>query len=290
MTTADKSEAERPSQASRVHQVYTAHRAGLPPLGHYFRTAWGYRDFAREMSDTQMRAANTNTFLGQAWLVVNPLLLAGVYYLMVAIISRGGGSSFPQITAGLFIFFFISGSMQSCTTSVTAGGSLILNMNFPKIILPMSAVYLNLRRFLPTLIVYAVVHIIWGRPWTWQLLWLPLIIAIAGLTALGLGLVLATLHVYFRDTAQLLPYFIRIWLYLSPVLWTSEFFLQHYAKYASIMQLNPIFSLLGMWSDALVGVPLNPWYLLTSLGWMVLALVGGGLYFISREREFSVRL
>jgi hypothetical protein len=45
-----------------------------------------------------------------------------------------------------------------------------------------------------------------------------------------------------------------------------------------------------MWSDALVGVPLNPWYLLTSLGWMVLALVGGGLYFISREREFSVRL
>ena len=42
--------------------------------------------------------------------------------------------------------------------------------------------------------------------------------------------------------------------------------------------------------NALVGVPLNPWYLLTSLGWMVLALVGGGLYFISRERDFAVRI
>ena len=70
----------------------------------------------------------------------------------------------------------------------------------------------------------------------------------------------------------------------------AQSIVQHTQLIASIMQLNPIFSLLGMWSDALVGVPLNPWYLLTSLGWMVLALVGGGLYFISREREFSVRL
>jgi len=71
-----------------VH-VYEPHKVGLPALRPYFKALWQRREFAAEMSRTNIRAANTNTFFGQVWLVLNPLLLAAVYYLLVDIIAGG---------------------------------------------------------------------------------------------------------------------------------------------------------------------------------------------------------
>ncbi|NHB85160.1 hypothetical protein G7085_12470 [Tessaracoccus sp. HDW20] len=157
-----------------VH-VYTPHKAGLPRMREYFGDLWRRRDFAMELAHTNMRAANTNTVLGQLWLVVNPLLLAGVYYLLVVVLSGANGKNadFPQIAGGLFLFFLITGIVQSCATSVTNSGSLVLNMSFPKLLLILSNTYLAVRRYLPTLLVYLVIHLFYQRPITWSLLWIP---------------------------------------------------------------------------------------------------------------------
>ena len=79
---------ESETEFEPVYHHYGPHRAGLPPLVPYFRELWHRRAFAAEMSKATMRGANTTTFFGQAWLVLNPLLLAGVYYLLVTIIRR----------------------------------------------------------------------------------------------------------------------------------------------------------------------------------------------------------
>src|SRR5690606_10585842 len=133
-----------------------------------------------------MRAGNTNTVLGQAWLVINPLLLSAVYFLLVVVIGGGGGVSFAGIAGGLFLYFLMSGAVQACATSVTNAGSLILNMNFPKLLLIISNVYLALRRFVPTLVVYFVIHTIWQKPWTLQMLWMPFVILLIALFSVGL--------------------------------------------------------------------------------------------------------
>src|SRR5215207_8208185 len=73
-------------QFEPVYHHYGPHKAGLPPLVPYFRELWHRRSFAAELSKASMRGANTTTFFGQAWLILNPLLLAGVYYLLVTII------------------------------------------------------------------------------------------------------------------------------------------------------------------------------------------------------------
>lgn len=280
--------------AKSSRRVYTPHKAGIPNLPDYFRELWHRLDFAKEMSDTNIRAGNTNTFLGQAWLVLNPLLLAGVYFLLI-IVLRGGGadmSIFPQIAGGLFLFFLISGIIQACATSVTNAGSLILNMNFPKQLLIFANTYLALRRFVPTMIVYAVIHVAFGMPITWYLLWMPFAVFCAALIGLGLGSLIATWHVYFRDTANFLPYFIRIWLYASPVLYSAELFMDGPIgkRTGDWILLNPAFGVLGVWSDALNGIAPQWKYVLTALGWALLFSIGGVLYFISRERDFAVRL
>ncbi len=275
------------------YRIYTPHKAGLPNMREYFSELRRRRDFAMELSHTNMRAANTNTVLGQAWLVINPLLLAGVYFLLVKVLSGSGGSAdFAQITSGLFLFFYLTGSMTACATSITNAGSLILNMNFPKMLLILSNVYLAFRRFLPTLLVYLVIHIAYGKPWTLQLLWVPVVILVVTIMGVGLGALVATWHVYFRDTAQFLPYFIRIWLYLSPVLYSAEVFLTGSIgkRVGQLIQINPMFSPLGVWSDALHGQSPPLLYVGIMFAWAFGLLFIGVLYFMSREREFAVRL
>ncbi|SHI72915.1 teichoic acid transport system permease protein [Tessaracoccus bendigoensis DSM 12906] len=278
---------------SDVH-IYTPHKAGLPRMGEYFRDLWRRWDFAMELANTNMRAANTNTVLGQLWLVVNPLLLAAVYFLLVVVLrgSSGGSVDFPQIAGGLFLFFLITGIIQSCATSVTNSGSLVLNMNFPKLLLIVSNTYLAVRRYLPTLLVYLVIHLLWGKPFTVHMLWIPLAILCATMVGMGIGALVATLQVYFRDTAQFLPYIIRIWLYASPVLYTAEQFLdtaigKHMGPF---VQLNPATSVLGIWGDATHAANPSLTYIVIAVGWSLLLTIVGGLVYMSREREFAVRL
>lgn len=276
-----------------TRRVYTPHKAGLPPLGDYFGEVRRRYDFARELSATNMRAANTNTVLGQAWLVINPLLLALVYYLLIFVIGGSHNADFAQITSGLFLFFFMSGVVTACATSVTNAGSLILNMNFPKYLLIISNLQLALRRFIPTLVVYAIIHVVRGKPITVHLLWVPVVIALMGLFAAGLGSIMATWHVYFRDTAQFLPYFIRIWLYLSPVLYSAEQFLERMGDHwvGDVAQVaNPLFGIFAVWADALNGVAVQGRFIGLAVGWTLVVFLLGSIYFISRERDFAVRL
>jgi len=277
------------------HHVYEPHRAGLPPVVPYFREVWRRRGFAFELARTQMHAANTDTVFGQAWLVLNPLLLSLVYLLLQSILSgkSPNGDGFATLTSGLFLYYFITGAMQSGTTSVTAGGRLILNTPFPKMLLTVSTTYLAFRRYLPTLLVYLVIHIVTGQRWGLHLLWMFPILAMATMMGLGLANIFATLQVYFRDTASFLPYFVRIWLYLSPVLWVVPQgtipnhlkLLLHYSPF------NPVFGVLASQGQVLIehrSPDLT--YMLYGLAWSVGLLVVGSLLMMSREREFAVRL
>jgi ABC-type polysaccharide/polyol phosphate export permease len=281
--------------------VYEPHRAGLPPLVPYFRELWRRRGFAFELARTSMHAANTDTALGQLWLVLNPLLLAGVYYLLVDVIGRGAsradaGSFFALLTSGLFLYYYITGSMAQGATAMTQSGRLILNQSFPKMLLTVSTVYTQFRRYLPTLLVYLAIHTLTGQRFGLHLLWMFPILGMATMMGLGLANIFSTLQVYFRDTASFLPYFIRIWLYLSPVLWTVEAATGPDATKLEKMlitwsPLNPMYGILGAQGEVLVGAHRPAWDLLGyGLAWSIGLLVAGSLLMMSRERDFAVRL
>jgi teichoic acid transport system permease protein len=278
-------------------QVYEPHKVGLPPLVPYFTELWRRREFAAELSRTNMRAANTRTFFGQIWLVINPLLLACVYYLLVDIISgRGvpkpgaptGLEMLSHLVGGIFAFYLVSGCIATGASSVVGSGQLISNMAFPRLLMPLSACRTAFFRFLPTMPVYLVLHMVAGRPFGWPMLLAPFFLGAMFIFATGLAAVFATLQVYFRDTASFLPYFLRIWLYLSPVLWFAA---DVNSGLKPFMHFNPLFSLMGGWTDLLVKGVVPSWQVwVLSVFWAGTSIVLGSLFFISREREFAVRL
>ena len=127
----------------------------------YFRELWHRRAFAVEMSKAVMRGANTSTFFGQLWLILNPLLLAGVYYLLVTVIRGSHNPAFfAHLCLNLFAFNLVATSITSGATSVTSSGKLLMNTPFPRLLIPLSAVRTAFFRFLPTVPVYFVFHVI----------------------------------------------------------------------------------------------------------------------------------
>ncbi len=271
-------------------QVFTPQRLRLPSPRAYLSDLWARRRFALELARTDLRARNTNTVLGQLWLVINPLLLVIVYYFLVNILrDRNRGPDFlAHLTACLFAFHFVTTAVRSGSNSVTRSGRLILNTAFPRSLLPLSSVVSSFVRFLPTIPVYAAMHVIAGLPVRVEMLWvLPLLAEIVVFT-IGVALFVSALQVYVRDLANFLPYVLRVWLYASPILYYAA---EVPGKLADFLFLNPLFPVLAAWSQATTEarVP-DTSYLLQGLAWAVGALVVGALFFVSREREFAVRL
>jgi teichoic acid transport system permease protein len=271
-------------------RVYEPHKVGLPPLRDYFAQLWDRRQFAFELSRSDLRSKHFNTALGQLWLILNPLLLGLVYFALVQIIGRRGGTvaGLAYLLLGLFTFRLVAQSVTSGARSVVGGGRLILNSAFPRTLLPLSSVLTCFLLFLPTLGVYAIVHVMAGLPTTPQILWAVPIIALMIVFAAGIAMLVAAVQVYFRDLAPFLRYMTRIWLYSSPVLWTAA---QVPDKYKPLLYLNPLYPPLTALSDAVNLGRMPPTRLLAlTLAWAIAALVVGALFFISREREFAVRL
>jgi teichoic acid transport system permease protein len=280
----------RGDERTLEYHVYEPHRVGLPPLRPYFRELWRRRHFMFGLARADLRVQHFNTAFGQLWLLINPLLLALVYFLLVTIVR--GGSRGPEFLAhlmlGLFAFRFVSRSIREGVTAVVGGGRLILNTAFPRILLPLASVITGVMRFLPTLLVYAVAHVVLGLPIGLQLLWAIPIFALLAVFATGATMLVATVQVYFRDLKYFLRYFLRIWLYTSPILYYVDDVPQ---RFKPIMNANPLYPLLGSLSDTVnQGHNPSPSLLAYGFAWAIGSLVIGAAFFISREREFAVRL
>jgi len=275
--------------SSEIH-VYEPHKVGLPPLRKYLNQLWRRREFAFELARSDLMSKHYNTALGQLWLILNPLLLGLVYFALVQIIGRRGGTvvGLAYLLLALFTFRLVSSSVSQGARSVVGGGRLILNSAFPRTLLPLSSVLTCFMLFLPTLIVYAIVHVMAGLPITAYILWGIPIIAMLVVFAAGMAMLVAAVQVYFRDLTSFLRYMLRIWLYASPVLWVTA---QVPEKYQSLLYINPLYPPLTALSQSVdLGRMPDAHLLLLTLAWAVGALVVGGLFFISREREFAVRL
>jgi teichoic acid transport system permease protein len=121
-----------------------------------------------------------------------------------------------------------------------------------------------------------------------HLLWTIPIFGLLVVFASGATMLAATAQVYFRDFANFLPYVTRIWLYVSPVLYYAS---EVPDRFKPIVAVNPLYPVLGSLSDV-VNKGQNPsaGFMLWGLAWAVVTFVGGALFFISREREFAVRI
>ena len=269
--------------------VYEPFRAGLPPMRQYLRSLWSRRHFIAEFSRSELREQNYGSVFGQLWLVLNPLLLSGVYFLLIYIIGGASDANrYVHLTSSLFFFYLIANSLTGGVKSITSGQRLIMNTAFPRIMLPISASVIAIFKFIPTLIVFFAIRTIVGAPFSWQMLWALPIFLLGVFMGLGMAIAISCTNVYFRDIASLLPYITRSLIYLSPILYEASALSE---KMRTLEIANPIFNLLDAWSQVMVYAQApSSSSILISVAWATVIFVVGTYFFLTRERDFAVRL
>ena len=268
----------------------------MPPMKPYLEDTFAHLRFAYEKARLDIQAANKNTWFGQLWNILNPLFLAMIYWLLVVVIFGSGGSIFDkeglriltQIVGGLFLFGLPSSGIALGARSIIQGGTFVLNTRLPRLILPVSAVISSFLVFLPSMLVYVGFHALARYQFGLQMLWIFPIILLVFITTMGLTMMAATGTVYFRDIASFLPYVLRIWMYLSPIIYL-------YTRIPSSLEwsiyANPLGALFNSWQQILYenSVP-DLSYLMAGALWSFGSLTCGFLMFLRKEREFAVRI
>lgn len=263
-------------------------RARLSGWRGYVSDLWNRREFGWFLAMGNLRARNASTALGLFWWVLNPLIMAAVYFLVFGLLfggRRGDPAFLSYLLAGLFVFNYTSTAMTSGANSILQNSKLLVNVRFPRMILPVSALIEAAVGFLASLAIYYVIA--WPangvRPTLW-LLMLPLVFGLHTVFNLGLSAATARLTIPFRDINNLLPHITRLWLYLSPIIWPLSF-LEDQPEWAQrvLEILNPLFGMLALYRAALMARPFDAMDVWLAAGWTVILVVVGVLSFVRYE-------
>jgi ABC-type polysaccharide/polyol phosphate export permease len=278
------------SPPPRAVTVYEPTVTGLPPMGPYLRAMWDRRPFMWHLARTELKARHYDTALGQVWVILDPLLMAAVYYLLRTVVRPIGALDrnflIDHLIWAVFFFQYTSKSLRQGAQSILGNKQMVLNTAFPRAIFPVVAVLVALLDFLPTLLVYFVLHALLGFGFGASFLFLPLMIFMLTMFNLGCALLYAPLTVFFRDTSALLPYLTQIWTYMTPVLYTVQEIPPNLLVY---LRWNPLYPFWAALEQIFGGQMPSPGYLLAAGAWGTLFFVGGGILFLLREGEFAIR-
>ncbi|MFM8237951.1 MAG: ABC transporter permease [Actinomycetota bacterium] len=279
-------------EVARLPIVYEPTVTGLPPLRPYLAALWERRRFIWHLARTDLKSEHYNTVLGQFWVIIDPLFLAAVYFLLRSVVRPAASGAdrnlvIAHLIWAVFFFMYTHNVVTAASRSLVKGGGLILNASFPRAALPLVAVIKAACDFAPTLLVYFGFQVILGQPVTPALLFVPLVVVILTVFNTGVALLVAPLTVFYRDTANIIPYVTRIWMYITPVLFTISEIPPGLKAY---LRWNPLYPMFAALEQIFTGSTPSLGALAAATTWAVVALFVGSVVFLSRERELAVRL
>lgn len=279
------------SRPDRKITVYEPTTGGMPAVGPYLEEIWERRALVWHLARTDMKAKHFDTILGKAWLVVDPIVMAATFYLVRVVFQSGAkadaGFFMAHLIMGISFFFYVRAIVEGGSRCILGNKSLVLNTSAPRGVFPAVVLVRAVLELIPAMFVYFAVHWITGQPWGLSLVLLPVVVALLTIFALGLGLLFAPFVVFYRDTGTLLPYVIRIWLYITPVMYAVG---EIPPGVKPILVLNPLYPYFYMLEEIFKANWPSPTYFLWAGAWSAAALVVGMFLFMRRERDYAVRL
>ena len=257
-------------------------------LGAELRELWAYRDLLALMIRRDISIRYKQSAVGIGWAVVQPLVTMLIFTVVFGKFARLPSEGYPYAVftmCALVPWTFFSRALAGTSASMVGSANMIKKVYFPHLVLPISKTVSGLLDFAVAFGVLAVMLVIYRVQPSMGLVLLPLFLLMAILTALGIGLWLAALNVKYRDIGLLVPFLTQIWMYVSPIAYSSEIVPR---QWIWVYSLNPIFGVVEGFRWALLGKAApaaGP--LALSCGVIVVMLVGGFWYFRRTERDFA---
>lgn len=249
---------------------------------------WKYKELLYFFTWRDFKVRYKQTFIGASWAVFQPFMTMVVFSLFFGTLAKIPSDNTPYpifIYVGLLFWQFFSSALSDTSNCLIANQSIITKVYFPRLILPMSAVITKFVDFIIAAFILVGLMVYYGySPNLNGLFIIPLLLVITFMASVGGGLILASVNVKYRDVRYVLPFFIQILLFVTPVIYPASIA----GKYSWLLAFNPMTGVIQTARASLLGTtPIN-WTLL-GLSTLVCAiiLIIGIVYFKKTEKYFA---
>ena len=216
-----------------------------------------YNFLIRQLVSRDFKTKYKRSVLGMLWSFLNPLLTMSIQYLVFSTLFKSDIPNFATyLLCGIICFNFFNEASGMCLMSIVGNATLINKVYVPKYIYPFSRTLSSSINLLLSLIPLFLMLIITRAPLTPAILLLPFALVMLFLVSYGVGLILATMMVFFRDTQFLWGIFSMLLMYMTPVFYPESIIP---AKILPIFKLNPLYHIIRFMRSILIdGVSLEP--------------------------------
>jgi lipopolysaccharide transport system permease protein len=246
------------------------------------REVWNYRELLYFFVWRDVKIRYKQTAIGVLWVVLQPVLNMLVFTLFFGRLAKlpSDGLPYPVFYfAALVPWTYFAYALQMTTNVVVDNQQVITKVYFPRLILPISAVLSGLVDFCIGFGVLAIFTAAYRIRPTLAALWLPVLLLLAVLTALGVGLWMSALNALYRDVRYVVPFVVSFWMFASPVAYPSSLVP---VKWRWLYGLNPMAGVIDGFRWAITGRGHAPGLLLLASSGAVAVVLVGGLFFFNR--------
>lgn len=254
-----------------------------------FKEISQYRDLFYMLVVREIKVRYKQTVLGGLWAILQPLLTMIVFSLFFGGLAKmpSNGSPYPLFSfAAVVPWTYFSNALSSASTSLINNKAFINKVYFPRISIPVAPIFGWLLDFVIAMAVLLAMMAYYQTVPTINSLMLPVLTLIMIFCAAGVGMWLAALTVHYRDFRYIVPFFIQLWMFVSPVVYPSSIIKNKHML--ALYALNPMAGVIEGFRSALLGKPVFPWFLVgISVIVSIALLITGLAYFRSLERAFA---
>jgi lipopolysaccharide transport system permease protein len=257
-------------------------------FGINLKGVWAYRELFIILAQREIQLRYRQTILGVAWVMLQPLMTTAIFTIVFGRLMNVASDNVSYelfAFAGLLPWGVFSQSLQRSGISLTRDVRLITKIFFPRIIIPIASALSTLVDFLISFFIMLALFIFYKIPFSANLIAIPFLLSFTLLLAVGVGIAFAALNVYYRDFTYVLPFIIQVWMYASPLAYSSNLIP---TSWSWVYDLNPLVGIIDGFRWALFGTmkfPLDS--ILYSCVISVLLFVFGLAVFHRLERKFA---
>lgn len=252
------------------------------------REVWAYRELLYFLVWRDIKVRYKQTALGAAWAIIQPFFSMVIFSLFFGKLAKmpSDGIPYPIFAyAGLVPWTFFANGLSQSANSLVDSANLIRKVYFPRLTIPIANVLSGLVDFALAFIVLIAMMLWYGIVPTGRILWLPLFLLLALVTALAVGLWLSVLNVEYRDVRYTIPFLTQFWMFATPIVYPSSLLSE---PWRTIYGINPMVGVVEGFRWALLDTKTAPGPMIAvSACAALILLVGGAFYFRRMEKTFA---
>ncbi len=252
------------------------------------KEVWDYRELLYFFTWRDLKVRYKQTAIGALWAIFQPFITMVVFTVFFGQVLKVPSDGVPYpifVYTGLLFWQFFSSALSDTSNVLIVNQAIITKVYFPRLILPFSSVATKFIDFaIASVILVGMMFYYSYTPNLVGLLIIPLLLLITFMASVGLGLFLASINVKYRDVRYVLPFFIQILMFVTPVIYPAGVL----GKYSWILALNPMMGVIQSARAALLGTTVLNWTLvgISLVATFILMLIG--IYtFKKTERYFA---